>query len=97
MVALPGPDQTLITRNALTGGAAVGRRTMLGGACMFLAVRMREAVTTRMFCRYAAATGADSSIQPDVFMCNGRRVFPDIVHVDDLLSPSVWATARPVG
>lgn len=33
MVALPGPDQALITRNALVGGAAAGRRTMLGGAC----------------------------------------------------------------
>jgi threonine/homoserine/homoserine lactone efflux protein len=33
MVALPGPDQALITRNALVGGRAVGRRTMLGGAC----------------------------------------------------------------
>ena len=29
MVAIPGPDQALITRNALVGG----RRTMLGGAC----------------------------------------------------------------
>src|SRR5919202_6831350 len=33
MVALPGPDQALITRNALLGGAAAARRTMLGGAC----------------------------------------------------------------
>jgi threonine/homoserine/homoserine lactone efflux protein len=33
MVALPGPDQALITRNALVGGAAAGRRTMLGGVC----------------------------------------------------------------
>ena len=33
MVALPGPDQALITRNALVGGPAAGRRTMLGGAC----------------------------------------------------------------
>jgi threonine/homoserine/homoserine lactone efflux protein len=33
MVALPGPDQALITRNALVGGAAAARRTMLGGAC----------------------------------------------------------------
>jgi threonine/homoserine/homoserine lactone efflux protein len=33
MVALPGPDQVLITRNALAGGATVARRTMLGGAC----------------------------------------------------------------
>jgi threonine/homoserine/homoserine lactone efflux protein len=33
MIALPGPDQALITRNALTGGPAAARRTMLGGAC----------------------------------------------------------------
>ena len=33
MVALPGPDQALITRNALVGGRRAGRRTMLGGAC----------------------------------------------------------------
>lgn len=32
MIALPGPDQALITRNALVGGASAGRRTMLGGA-----------------------------------------------------------------
>jgi threonine/homoserine/homoserine lactone efflux protein len=32
MVAIPGPDQALITRNALIGGAAAARRTMLGGA-----------------------------------------------------------------
>src|SRR5262245_33231807 len=33
MVALPGPDQALIARNALVGGTAAARRTMLGGAC----------------------------------------------------------------
>ena len=33
IVALPGPDQALITRNALVGGAIAARRTMLGGAC----------------------------------------------------------------
>lgn len=33
MVALPGPDQALITRNALVGGTAAGRRTMVGGVC----------------------------------------------------------------
>ena len=33
IVALPGPDQALIARNALLGGAAAARRTMLGGAC----------------------------------------------------------------
>lgn len=33
MVALPGPDQALITRNALVGGPTAGRRTMVGGAC----------------------------------------------------------------
>ena len=33
MVALPGPDQALITRNSLVGGRRAGRRTMLGGAC----------------------------------------------------------------
>jgi threonine/homoserine/homoserine lactone efflux protein len=33
MIALPGPDQALITRNALVGGRAAARRTMLGGAC----------------------------------------------------------------
>jgi threonine/homoserine/homoserine lactone efflux protein len=33
LVALPGPDQALITRNALIVGAAAARRTMLGGAC----------------------------------------------------------------
>jgi threonine/homoserine/homoserine lactone efflux protein len=33
MVALPGPDQALITRNALVAGPAAARRTMLGGAC----------------------------------------------------------------
>jgi threonine/homoserine/homoserine lactone efflux protein len=33
MIALPGPDQALITRNALVGGPAAARRTMLGGAC----------------------------------------------------------------
>ena len=32
MIALPGPDQALITRNALAGGASAARRTMLGGA-----------------------------------------------------------------
>jgi threonine/homoserine/homoserine lactone efflux protein len=32
MVAIPGPDQALITRNALVGGSAAARRTMLGGA-----------------------------------------------------------------
>jgi threonine/homoserine/homoserine lactone efflux protein len=32
MVAIPGPDQALITRNALVGGPAAARRTMLGGA-----------------------------------------------------------------
>jgi threonine/homoserine/homoserine lactone efflux protein len=32
MIALPGPDQALITRNALVGGSSAGRRTMLGGA-----------------------------------------------------------------
>jgi threonine/homoserine/homoserine lactone efflux protein len=33
MVALPGPDQALITRNALVAGPAAARRTLLGGAC----------------------------------------------------------------
>jgi threonine/homoserine/homoserine lactone efflux protein len=33
MVALPGPDQALITRNALIVGPTAARRTMLGGAC----------------------------------------------------------------
>jgi threonine/homoserine/homoserine lactone efflux protein len=33
MVALPGPDQALITRNTLVGGGVSGRRTMFGGAC----------------------------------------------------------------
>ena len=33
MIALPGPDQALITRNALVGGPRAARRTMLGGAC----------------------------------------------------------------
>src|SRR4051794_19953651 len=33
MVALPGPDQALIVRNALVGGSGAARRTMLGGAC----------------------------------------------------------------
>src|SRR5919201_2838600 len=37
MVALPGPDQALITRNALVGGPAAARRTMLGGACGLIA------------------------------------------------------------
>jgi threonine/homoserine/homoserine lactone efflux protein len=31
LIALPGPDQALITRNALAGGRAAGLRTMLGG------------------------------------------------------------------
>lgn len=33
LVALPGPDQALITRNALVVGQAAARRTMLGGVC----------------------------------------------------------------
>ncbi len=33
LVALPGPDQALILRNALVGGRRAGLRTMLGGAC----------------------------------------------------------------
>jgi threonine/homoserine/homoserine lactone efflux protein len=32
VVALPGPDQALIMRNALVGGRSAGVRTMLGGA-----------------------------------------------------------------
>src|SRR5918992_2052353 len=32
LIALPGPDQALIMRNALVGGRAAGLRTMLGGA-----------------------------------------------------------------
>jgi threonine/homoserine/homoserine lactone efflux protein len=32
LVALPGPDQALIMRNALVGGRTAGVRTMLGGA-----------------------------------------------------------------
>jgi threonine/homoserine/homoserine lactone efflux protein len=32
LIALPGPDQALITRNALVGGRTAGLRTMLGGA-----------------------------------------------------------------
>jgi threonine/homoserine/homoserine lactone efflux protein len=32
LVALPGPDQALIMRNALVGGRTAGLRTMLGGA-----------------------------------------------------------------
>jgi threonine/homoserine/homoserine lactone efflux protein len=31
LIALPGPDQALIMRNALVGGRAAGVRTMLGG------------------------------------------------------------------
>jgi threonine/homoserine/homoserine lactone efflux protein len=31
LIALPGPDQALIMRNALVGGRAAGMRTMLGG------------------------------------------------------------------
>src|SRR3954451_13406204 len=31
LVALPGPDQALIMRNALVGGRTAGLRTMLGG------------------------------------------------------------------
>src|ERR687891_507070 len=31
LIALPGPDQALITRNALVGGRTAGLRTMLGG------------------------------------------------------------------
>ena len=30
LIALPGPDAALITRNALIGGQAAARRTMLG-------------------------------------------------------------------
>src|SRR5829696_2200309 len=33
LIALPGPDQALIMRNALVGGRSAGVRTMLGGAC----------------------------------------------------------------
>jgi len=33
LIALPGPDQALIMRNALVGGRTAGLRTMLGGAC----------------------------------------------------------------
>lgn len=32
LIALPGPDQALIMRNALVGGRRAGVRTMLGGA-----------------------------------------------------------------
>jgi threonine/homoserine/homoserine lactone efflux protein len=32
LIAIPGPDQALIVRNALVGGRAAGLRTMLGGA-----------------------------------------------------------------
>ena len=32
LIALPGPDQALIMRNALVSGRAAGLRTMLGGA-----------------------------------------------------------------
>src|SRR5918992_4722660 len=32
LIALPGPDQALIMRNALVGGRIAGLRTMLGGA-----------------------------------------------------------------
>jgi len=32
LIALPGPDQALIMRNALVGGRPAGVRTMLGGA-----------------------------------------------------------------
>src|SRR5215207_11729264 len=32
LIALPGPDQALIMRNALVGGRTAGVRTMLGGA-----------------------------------------------------------------
>lgn len=32
LIALPGPDQALIMRNALLGGRRAGVRTMLGGA-----------------------------------------------------------------
>jgi threonine/homoserine/homoserine lactone efflux protein len=32
LIALPGPDFTLITRNALVGGRSAGIRTTLGGA-----------------------------------------------------------------
>jgi threonine/homoserine/homoserine lactone efflux protein len=32
LIALPGPDQALIMRNALVGGWSAGLRTMLGGA-----------------------------------------------------------------
>src|SRR5919108_849239 len=32
LIALAGPDQALITRNALVGGRSAGVRTMLGGA-----------------------------------------------------------------
>ncbi|MGY0236350.1 LysE family translocator [Longispora urticae] len=31
LIAIPGPDQALITRNALTGGRAAGLLTMVGG------------------------------------------------------------------
>src|SRR3954447_2530433 len=31
LIALPGPDQALIMRNALVGGRTAGVRTMLGG------------------------------------------------------------------
>ena len=32
LIAIPGPDQALIMRNALLGGRTAGLRTMLGGA-----------------------------------------------------------------
>jgi threonine/homoserine/homoserine lactone efflux protein len=32
LIVIPGPDQALITRNALVGGRAAGLMTMLGGA-----------------------------------------------------------------
>src|ERR671930_781585 len=31
LIALPGPDQALIMRNALVGGRTAGLRTMVGG------------------------------------------------------------------
>jgi threonine/homoserine/homoserine lactone efflux protein len=56
LIAIPGPDQALIVRNALVDGRAAGLRTMLGGASGLL-VHSTAAVLGLSALLAASATG----------------------------------------